>query len=109
MTGFMSNRGRQVKSFLSHILTLILFFFSENIVLKCKKLNCIVKTHLLCESSYSYCILPVCFCRLYAPFLYEIWALTGVWELNGSKLVFWIMTLVPIMEIGPTAQVIEFS
>lgn len=43
--------------------------------------------------------------RLYVLFLFETWALTGEWELNGSRLAFLIMTLAPIMEIGPMEQV----
>ena len=45
--------------------------------------------------------------RLYVLFLFGTWALIGVWELNGLRLAFLIMTLVPIMEIGPMEQVIH--
>ena len=48
----------------------------------------------------------VIFCRLYVPFLFEIWELTGVWELNGLSHAFWIMIHAPTMEIGPMEQVI---
>ncbi|KAF5940416.1 hypothetical protein HYC85_021583 [Camellia sinensis] len=29
----------------------------------------------------------------------QIWELIGEWELNGSRHAFWIMTLVPIMQV----------
>lgn len=44
--------------------------------------------------------------RLFVPFWFETWASTGEWELNGLRLVFWIMIRVPTMEIGPMEQVI---
>lgn len=77
-TGFMSNRGRQVK-FMIKISTNLWFLSWLNV--------------------------DILFDRLYAHFLFETWALTGEWEQNGSRHVCWITTLVPTMETGPMEQV----
>lgn len=47
------------------------------------------------------------FDRLFVLFLFEIWALTGGWELSGLRHAFWIMIHAPIMVIGLTGQVIN--
>lgn len=79
-TGFMSNRGRQVK------LTQVYIMIK-------------ISTNLWFLSWLNV------FDRLYAHFLFETWALTGEWEQNGSRHVCWITTLVPTMETGPMEQV----
>lgn len=114
-TGFMSNRGRQVHLQFIHD---VLENFHPSSKLE-NTLEVIKKDRYLLHSNYSSCFLWVnqernchfknillSFARLCVLFLFEIWASTGGWELNGLRHASWIMILAPTMETGHMEQVI---
>lgn len=101
-TGFMSNRGRQVIQVARRKICPNLWtasFISQNPFLN--TVNNLDTSNMIFFLTFKQL-------RLYVPFLFVIWALTGEWEQNGLRHAFWITIHVPIMVIGHMEQVFDY-